>query len=214
PVAEALAFRRVRLDRAALPLVASAHLERLARETLPAAKVRRLALTPIAPGPETPEPATGFHVLTVGTLTPKKGQRRLLDLWPQVLAAVPDARLHIVGDGPCRQSIRDGVEQHGLHDSVQMHGRAEGDALEALFAGCHVVALPTAWPEPFGRVALEAGAHGRPVVAYAVGGHAETIVPGETGILAPPEDGEAFVAGLTALARDPALRARLGAAGR
>lgn len=211
---EALAFRRDRLGRAALTLVASAHLERLARELLPAAKVRRLPLTPIAPGSETPEPASGFDVLTVGTLTPKKGQRRLLDLWPQVLEAVPEARLHIVGEGSCRRSIEDGIGQLRLQASVQMHGRAEGEALERFFAGCHVVALPTAWPEPFGRVALEAGAHGRPVVAYAVGGHAETIVHGETGLLAPPDDGEAFVAALTALARDPALRVRLGAAGR
>ncbi len=49
-----------------------------------------------------------------------------------------------------------------------------------------VVAMPSVEPEPFGRVAVEAQAMGRPVIAFDMGGAAESILPGETGWLAPP----------------------------
>jgi glycosyltransferase involved in cell wall biosynthesis len=58
---------------------------------------------------------------------------------------------------------------------------------------------------------LEALALGRPVVACAVGGVPEIVVPGRTGLLVPPEDPAALAAALERLRRDPGLRARLGA---
>ncbi|MDP8911934.1 MAG: glycosyltransferase, partial [Actinomycetota bacterium] len=60
----------------------------------------------------------------------------------------------------------------------------------------------------------EAMAHGRPVVASAVGGFLDLVVDGETGILVPPGDVPALRAALERLLRDGALRARLGAAAR
>jgi glycosyltransferase involved in cell wall biosynthesis len=57
-------------------------------------------------------------------------------------------------------------------------------------------------------------AHGRPVVASAVGGLLDLVVDGETGLLVPPGDVEALRAALERLLADPALRGRLGAAAR
>jgi glycosyltransferase involved in cell wall biosynthesis len=69
-----------------------------------------------------------------------------------------------------------------------------------------VVSASTA-PEGFGRVIIEAQAMGRPVIATAHGGAQETILPGDTGWLAPPGDAAALAAALTqALDQDPAAR--------
>ena len=57
-------------------------------------------------------------------------------------------------------------------------------------------------------------AHGRPVVASAVGGLLDLVVDGETGLLVPPRDPAALRAALQQLLGDPELRARLGAAAR
>jgi glycosyltransferase involved in cell wall biosynthesis len=85
-------------------------------------------------------------------------------------------------------------------------------------ARCHaaatVVAMPSLWPEPFGRVGLEAMAHGRAVVAFDVGGIREWLIDGETGFLVPPRDVDAMADRLTRLLDDPGLAASLGARGR
>ena len=68
--------------------------------------------------------------------------------------------------------------------------------------------------ESFGRIAVEAMAAGLPVVGMRGGGIAEIVVDGETGLLAPPDDAAALAAAIERLARDPALRANMGRAGR
>src|SRR5262249_60540027 len=84
-------------------------------------------------------------------------------------------------------------------------------------AGClgaaHIVAMPSL-KEGLGVAALEAMAAARPVVASRVGGLAEVVVDGESGLLVPPGDPAALAAALASLALDPAARLRLGEAGR
>ncbi len=82
------------------------------------------------------------------------------------------------------------------------------DLLEA----CDVFVLPSR-REGLGVAALEAMARGRPVVASAVGGLAETVVTEQTGLLVAPGDAAALAAALERLLADPALARRLGAAG-
>jgi glycosyltransferase involved in cell wall biosynthesis len=84
-------------------------------------------------------------------------------------------------------------------------------AIEAVRRSLFSVA-PSLWPEPFGLVALEAAAAGKPIVASGIGGLRDIVVDGETGFLVPPEDRPALVAALRKLIADPGLRARLGAA--
>ncbi len=87
------------------------------------------------------------------------------------------------------------------------------DVLRA-WGHCIAAVVPSVWPEPFGMVALEAMAAGRPVVASAVGGLADLVVDGITGILVPPGDASALRSAIQALLAEPLLRARMGAAGR
>lgn len=74
--------------------------------------------------------------------------------------------------------------------------------------------VPSVWAEPFGLVALEAMASGRPVIASRIGGLTDIVLDGETGLLVPPGDAAALRAALARLLADPALRERLGQAGR
>jgi len=85
-----------------------------------------------------------------------------------------------------------------------------------LVQACDVLAFPTApeLGEGFGLAALEAMAAERPVVATAVGALPEVVAHGQTGIVVPPGDRGQLADALVRLARDPGLRARLGAAGR
>lgn len=84
-----------------------------------------------------------------------------------------------------------------------------------LHARAAVCAVPSVWEEPFGLVAVEALAAGRPVVASRTGGLARIVADGETGLLVPPGDAGALaVRPLARALDDPAARARLGAAGR
>lgn len=74
--------------------------------------------------------------------------------------------------------------------------------------------VPSLWPEPFGIVALEAMAFGRPVIASNTGGLADIVVDGETGVLVPPGDSDSLRRAMERLMVDSSLRKRLGQAGR
>lgn len=84
-------------------------------------------------------------------------------------------------------------------------------AIEALRRSLFTVA-PSLWPEPFGIVALEAAAAGKPIIASDIGGLRDIVVDGETGFLVPPGDRPALVEALGRMIGDGELRGRLGAA--
>jgi len=82
------------------------------------------------------------------------------------------------------------------------------------YAAMDVFVLPSAQPEPFGGVVLEAMAMRLPVIATAVGGSLDQVADGETGFLVQPGDADALTRKLDMLLRDAALRQRIGKAGR
>lgn len=84
--------------------------------------------------------------------------------------------------------------------------------IPALLAASDVFVMASRW-EGLGLVFLEAMAARRPCLATRVSAIPEVVVEGETGVLVPPDDPAALAAGMARLAADPALRARLGAAG-
>jgi D-inositol-3-phosphate glycosyltransferase len=107
----------------------------------------------------------------------------------------------IVGDGPLRERM------------PGARGFVPHDELELLYDRAAVVAVPS-YREGFGVVCAEAMAHGRPVVASAVGGLLDLVTDGETGVHVPPGDVPALRAALDCLLADPALRERMGKAAR
>ena len=154
-------------------------------------------------------PAEQPAILALARLVPRKG----IDVLVNALAILARdglaAELWIAGDGPEEGALKALVSKLGL-DGIRFLGRRTDVA--DLLGACDVVAVPSRL-EGLGVAALEAMAAGRPVVASAVGGLAEAVVHGCTGLLVPPDDPAALANALDQLIRDPALREALGGAG-
>jgi D-inositol-3-phosphate glycosyltransferase len=103
--------------------------------------------------------------------------------------------------------------QLGIADRVRLAGRRQPAVLRYYY-GAGDVAVTVPWYEPYGLTPLEAMACGRPVIGSAVGGITFTVRDDVTGYLVPPRDPEALAARLRQLLTRPALRARMGRAGR
>ncbi len=123
-------------------------------------------------------------------------------------------RAVIAGTGPAESWLREKALSEGLGERLHFTGWLDSGALETLYARADLVVCPSVWDEPFGLVGIEAYAHAKPVVAFRVGGIPEWLVDGETGFLVPRKDTGAMAAAIDLLLADPALRARMGAAGR
>lgn len=149
----------------------------------------------------------------VGRLRGEKGQAELVALMPSVIAAVGDAVLVIVGDGPDREGLRALAERSGVGERVLGVGWRSHAETCALYAAMDVVAVPSAF-EGFSLAAAEAMAAGIPVVARDVDGLREVVVDGETGYLVSAARGEGFVAPLVRVLKNPRLAEALGRAGR
>ena len=148
-------------------------------------------------------------VVALGALEVRKGHAVLLAAAAGLASAAPRLRYVFCGEG--RQAKALAGAAAALDGAARLVGFRRDVA--ACLAAADIVALPS-FQEGLGVAALEAMAAGRPVVASRVGGLAEAVVHEETGLLVPPGDPTALAAALARLARDPDLRARLGAAGR
>lgn len=177
----------------------------------PADRVRAIPyFTPVPPACP-PPPAGAGTVLFSSRVVREKGLHVLL----RALAAVARPwRLLVAGDGVDRQQAEATARRLGLGDRVSFLGWLGRGAVARCHAEATVVAVPSLWPEPFGIVGLEAMAHARPVVAFAVGGIPEWLDDGETGFLVAPGDIGAMADRLTRLLDDRNLAASLGARGR
>ena len=159
-------------------------------------------------------------VVCVSRLVPRKGQDTLIRALPGVLAAVPDAVLLIVGDGPYRADLERLAAETGVAGSVRFTGAVPWSELPAHYGAGDVYAMPCRTRrggldvEGLGIVYLEASATGLPVVAGDSGGAPDAVLEGETGYVVPGRDLRALTDRLVELLLDPALRARLGARGR
>jgi glycosyltransferase involved in cell wall biosynthesis len=183
--------RRV-LRRARLVIAASTALAESARQ-LGASEVRVIPSGVDIPA-EVGDEADPPEVLYAGRLSPEKGVLELVE-------AAQGLNLVVAGDGPLRGRV------------PGARGFVSHDELQRLYARAAVVACPSR-REGFGVACLEAMAHGRPVVAAAVGGLLDLVVDGETGLLVPPRDPGALRAALERLLGDRDLRRALGTAAR
>jgi glycosyltransferase involved in cell wall biosynthesis len=178
--------------RARLTVCASSALADAARE-LGAPDVRVIP-SPVHLPEDVGEPEDPPHVLFVGRLSPEKGAL-------EFAAATGGLPRVIVGDGPLRDRVR---EARGFVPSGEVGRYLERAA---------VVCVPSL-REGYGMTCAEAMAHGRPVVASAVGGLLDLVEDGVTGLLVPPGDVAALRASVKRLLGDRELRERLGAAAR
>lgn len=146
--------------------------------------------------PPSPPPPDG-PVLAVARLVPEKG----IDVLVRAAAAA-GVPVEVVGEGEQRGALEDLARSLGA--DVRFLGALAPGALAERYAAARLVAVPSR-REGFGLVAAEAAAAGRAVVASRVGGLADVVVDGVTGVLVPPGDVDALAAALNTV--DPGLGA-------
>ena len=160
-------------------------------------------------------------VLTVGRLHPRKGQMLTLQALQMLPPEVRSRIEYWVAGGQTKGNYEQLLrETAGRYPdlTVRFFGNLPDDELSNIYERADIFAMTSVnlgqSIEGFGLVYLEAAAHGLPVVAHDVGGVAEAVVDGETGFLVPPTRPVQLAAAFEKLIHDPALRRRLGAAGR
>ncbi|MPV49942.1 glycosyltransferase [Pseudactinotalea sp. HY160] len=159
-------------------------------------------------------------VVCTARLVKRKGQDMLVRAWPRVLAAVPGARLVLVGDGPRRRALERLAGRLGVRESVVFTGGVPWERIPGYVDAADVFAGPSRTrlfglePEGLGIVYLEASACERPIVVGRSGGAPDTVVDGETGYLVDPRDPDDIARRLVDLLRDPGLRLAMGRRGR
>ncbi len=155
------------------------------------------------------------RVLSVASMLPAKGMLDALD----ALAALSNRDWYwdVAGsdalDTAYAARVRDQVAARGLEGRVTFHGALPPARMPALYAGADLF-LSASRYESLGMAIREAMAAGLPVVAYDAGGVAESVVDGETGLLAATGDTAALSRALDRLIAAPSLRAEMGRAGR
>lgn len=144
----------------------------------------------------------------------------LVEAWPAVLAAVPDARLVIVGDGPHRATLEDLVVRRGVADAVTFAGSVPWDRMPGWMDAANVFAMPSRSrllglePEGLGIVFLEAAACEKPVIVGRSGGAPEATLDGQSGYVVDPSDPGEIAARVVELLQDPERAAAMGERGR
>jgi glycosyltransferase involved in cell wall biosynthesis len=160
-----------------------------------------------------------YEVLSIATLQPQKGHAVLIAAARLLVERGVPVRVRMVGEGEERPALEAAIAEVGLADQVLLLGRQPRDRIAELLGEADVVVqpsivLPSGKTEGIPVALMEALASGVPVVATSVSGVPELVEDGVTGRLVPPGDADALADALIDLQRDPALAARLAAAGR
>lgn len=159
-----------------------------------------------------PDPAGSPLILHVGSLIARKNIARLLAAFAQVAAALPAARLALLGGGPEEAALRALAGQLGIASAVTFAGRVD-EAVKLAYHARADLLVSASTMEGFGLAVGEAMACGVPVVATTAGSLPEIIEDGVSGLLVPPNDTDALAAAMLRVLQEPALAQRLAAAG-
>lgn len=159
-------------------------------------------------GPATSRPAflppADDYVLFVGALGSHKGVDVLIEADRLLGHRIPFV---LIGTPHPRGSVSSSPSMTVVHNVAHPE-------VMAAWRHCEIAVVPSVWAEPFGQVAVEAMACGKPTIVSGSGGLMDIVTDGESGIHVPPGNAPALAAAIRDLHRDPARRARLGAAAR
>ncbi|TDB28928.1 glycosyltransferase family 1 protein [Stenotrophomonas sp. ATCM1_4] len=158
-------------------------------------------------------------ILSVGRLSARKGLREFTALsLPQIVQAIPDALLLIIGDSPnnalhaepqSMESIQAAADAAGVGNNIRFTGVVAESELNIAYGIATVHAFPVrnipGDLEGFGMVAVEAAAHGLPTIAFANGGVIDSVAEGYSGHLITAEDYAAFATAIIQTLRSPQI---------
>ena len=128
-----------------------------------------------------------LDVVFLGRLDSYKG----IDLLIENILSLNDefVNLHIAGEGPLQQDI---LELSNKNSNIHYYGKLNKQELELLLSKSDILAAPSKWNEPFGRIVLDAYKHCMPVISTGKGGLGELIINNETGYILDFEDKDKF----------------------
>jgi glycosyltransferase involved in cell wall biosynthesis len=147
----------------------------------------------------------------VGRLVEDKGQEVLLRAVPVILKTSPEARFLLVGTGSREPHLRHLAASLGVERAVSFLGFR--DDVPEITAALNLSVLPSIDCDASSAVLKEALACGVPVVATSIGGAAEIVDDGETGLIVPPRDPDRLAAAILALLDDPERARAMGRRG-
>jgi starch synthase (maltosyl-transferring) len=150
-------------------------------------------------------------VASIGRLDVQKNPHMLLRVAARVIRETPSAIFVFAGKGPLEHSCRSEAKRLGIDENVRWLGWI--DDVRPLLARTDLLALTSRW-EGMPNAILEAMACRKPVVATKVGGSAELVDDGRTGLLVDPDGEETFAEHILELIRNPERRKRMGIAAR
>jgi glycosyltransferase involved in cell wall biosynthesis len=156
-------------------------------------------------------PADARLIGVVGAFVPHKGHKHLLAAMPRIVAACPDARLVLFGDGPLEKKLRRDCWERGLEAAVTFAGFRPD---VARFLRCLDLFAHPSTEEGLGTTILDAMAARLPVVASRAGGISEAVLHGVTGWLVPPASPTELAGPIISLLENPLRRSEFGEAGR
>jgi sugar transferase (PEP-CTERM/EpsH1 system associated) len=160
-------------------------------------------------------PSQHWLIGTVGRMQAVKDQLMLANAFVKAIESAPALRplmrLVMVGDGPLRAKCQAVLQEAGMAELAWLPG--ERSDIADVMRGLHAFALPSL-AEGISNTILEAMASALVVVATDVGGNADLVVPGYTGLIVPASNDDAMADQLVALATDTERARRYGMAGR
>lgn len=160
-----------------------------------------------------------FRIICVASFEEVKGHKYLIEACRVLRERGLDFVCDLIGDGPVRAQVAKQIADNNLQDRIIIHGSRKRMEVAQMMAAAHVKVLasvPTAEGKREGVpvVLMEAMASGLPVVSSQLSGIPELVENGQTGILVQPGEVNALALALQKLHADPALRLKMGRAGR
>jgi glycosyltransferase involved in cell wall biosynthesis len=196
--------------------------ERVLRSGIPSEK-----LTIVYEGVELPTPPSAQHraearshfgvaqdeplLGCVGALSPDKGQEWLIRALAKLRQKFPSAKLLLAGTGPCHGRLQKLARDGGVGDAVIFAGFVS--EVESVYAALDVFLLPSFF-EALSNALMSAMAHAIPSVAFNLGGPAEIIEDGKSGLLVEPANVDALCTAIAKILDDASLASNLGESGR
>ena len=150
---------------------------------------------------------------TIARLFHLKGHEDLLAIAPDLCRRFPNLRWLWIGDGLLRGEFERQIAQLGLQDRFILTGLVPPARIPELAGAMDILVHPSR-REGLARALPQGGLAGKPVVTYDIDGAKEGLIDGETGFVLPPFDKEKLAGALRRLLENPALRQRMGEAGR
>lgn len=164
------------------------------------------------------EPDDLLSLLYIGRLTPDKGAHTAIEALGYLArqCGFNQLKLTIVGTGEpdYEAHLRQLARQEKIESAVTFLGAQPKEAIPALYHQADIFLFTSIWPEPFGRVLVEAMASGVAVVGTATGGAAEILVENQNALLFAPDDAVGLATQVARLVESPSLRQQLTKAGR